>query len=209
MSDDIDAFIISCIAAPYIDDDPYVLNEEEIRFLEQKYEIYAEITRDFDIETGQKASKKDREEIGDVNLADETLTYGEFDFFPLGEVFFTIKHRYDHCLDGVFYDLGSGTGKPVISAALLGDFDCSIGIELLKSLHDMSIEIKGRYDILKYPTQIHMIHGDIFDQDISNASIILANSTCYSHEMILKFGSICLKPGTLAISLSKALPSSA
>jgi len=35
---------------------------------------------------------------------------------------------------GSFYDLGSGTGRAVIAAALLHDFDWCYGIELMDSL---------------------------------------------------------------------------
>lgn len=40
---------------------------------------------------------------------------------------------------GAFYDLGSGTGKAVLAAALLHDFDECKGIEIADSLYDVSM----------------------------------------------------------------------
>lgn len=41
---------------------------------------------------------------------------------------------------GVYYDIGSGTGKPVFAAALLHSFKRAVGIEILKSLHDAAVQ---------------------------------------------------------------------
>lgn len=40
---------------------------------------------------------------------------------------------------GVFVDLGSGLGKAVLTAHLVGGFQKCIGIELLESLHSGSL----------------------------------------------------------------------
>lgn len=47
---------------------------------------------------------------------------------------------------GKFYDLGSGTGKPVIAAAILHNFDVCVGIEILEGLYSMSLDVKAAYD---------------------------------------------------------------
>ena len=44
---------------------------------------------------------------------------------------------------GIFYDIGSGTGKPALAAALLHDFDQVNGIEILDGLYRISLEIQG------------------------------------------------------------------
>ena len=48
---------------------------------------------------------------------------------------------------GIFYDLGSGTGKAVIAAALMHNFAVCCGIELLEGLHTISLEIQNEYNI--------------------------------------------------------------
>lgn len=68
------------------------------------------------------------------------LTYGEIDFISIGEIFKTIGERYGGVPDGgIFYDLGHGTGKGVLAAALVHNFDEVRGIELLEGLYNVSL----------------------------------------------------------------------
>ncbi|CAG9318871.1 unnamed protein product [Blepharisma stoltei] len=216
MNGNIDEFIVACIMNDYKRDDPYILSDAEREEIEAKQMIYQSLISDINIEIGQEASKKDRKLRGDENLSDDTLTYGEIDFIPLAEIIFTIKNRYGGCREGNFYDLGSGTGKPVIAAALLGNFLECKGIELLSSLYEVSLTVKERYDRWvqtqecmlpnnSYP-KVSMILDDIFEYDWSDADLILANSTCYDENMIEKIGKIEVSPGTFSISLSNSLP---
>ena len=46
-------------------------------------------------------------------------------------------------------DLGSGTGKGVLTAALTHRFDRVVGIELLEDLYTESIKMKAAYDAVK------------------------------------------------------------
>lgn len=47
---------------------------------------------------------------------------------------------------GYFYDLGCGTGKPLVAAALLHDFDVCCGIECLEGLFSAAVELVGIYN---------------------------------------------------------------
>ena len=47
---------------------------------------------------------------------------------------------------GVFYDLGSGTGKPVLAAMILHDFTECVGVEYLEGLFSVSQELLGVYN---------------------------------------------------------------
>ncbi|CAM9408534.1 unnamed protein product, partial [Ectocarpus fasciculatus] len=67
--------------------------------------------------------------------------YGEIEFSS----FFKILRKFRPTNGGKFYDLGSGTGKAVLAARLVCDFDCCIGIELLESLHSQAVEVNGNY----------------------------------------------------------------
>ena len=58
------------------------------------------------------------------------MTYGEIDFATMAQIF--------HLLDnegleegGVFMDLGSGSGKVLLSTSILKRFDKLVGIEVL------------------------------------------------------------------------------
>lgn len=47
---------------------------------------------------------------------------------------------------GYFYDLGCGTGKPLVAAAVLHDFDVCCGIECLEGLFTAAVELVGMYN---------------------------------------------------------------
>ena len=76
----------------------------------------------------------------------------------LGIVFEKIKNKYGkpnvgnsgpngflQKRGGIFYDLGSGTGKPLIAAAVLHNFGYCYGIEILEGLYTTSLEIQSSY----------------------------------------------------------------
>ena len=48
---------------------------------------------------------------------------------------------------GYFYDLGCGTGKPLVAAALLHEFDICCGIECLEGLFTAAVELVGIYNV--------------------------------------------------------------
>lgn len=77
-----------------------------------------------------------------------SLTYGEMsDVYPLYTVFQLLskKNLMPPPGSGRFYDLGSGSGRIVIAAALLYPFEAYIGIELLHSLFSISVEVKEKF----------------------------------------------------------------
>jgi len=172
------------------------------------------IIQEFPCSLGKEVSKQERDCM--IN-EDYTLTYGEVDFTSLGETFATIKAQHGGIPSrGVFYDLGSGTGKGVIAAALLHDFAVCKGIEILKGLYDVSAQLKEEYDTVKgeirqnYPElfpqlpEVRFEHGSFFDIDWSDASMIFANSTCFSSEMMRHLGNSNVAPGTIALTLTKS-----
>ena len=120
-------------------------------------EIYDATTQAFPISLGKSVSKKERQERNLVK--DSTLIYGEITFETLGMVFEKIKKVYgipnqgasgsigflQRC-GGIFYDLGSGTGKAVIAAAMLHNFDVCYGIEILEGLYSVSLDTLNAYN---------------------------------------------------------------
>ena len=124
--------------------------------------------------------------------------------------------------EGIFYDLGSGTGKPVIAMSLMHKFKKLIGIEFLANLIKLSQGIKQTYNatinekfkknkkILSFdkPNDIEFIQGDFFKHNWEDASVIFANSTCFSLEMINKIAEKAnkeCKKGTIIITFTKKL----
>ena len=102
----------------------------------------------------QIESRRERNERG---LKDINLTYGEIEFKSFFQVFKWIQKTYkDKDPDawhnafnnpgGTFVDLGHGTGKGILSAAFMHQFERVWGIEILDSLQNISLNLKGVYD---------------------------------------------------------------
>ncbi len=120
--------------------------------------------------------------------------YGEITFDSFSNILKAAGPRKNE----VFYDLGSGTGKAVIMAALLYPFSKSIGVEYLKELYESSAEIGNK---LNNPS-VQFIHQDFNDYDFSDGDVIYLNSyyfyyDMYSPEFMRKME--LLKPGTRII----------
>lgn len=106
-----------------------------------------------------------------------------------------IVERANPKKDGVFFDLGSGIGKPVIASHLLFNFRKSIGIELITELHEQALEIKENLKkIIDPETQNHVtnrklefIQGDIFDSDLREADFIFLNYHIRKSKKFLDF----------------------
>jgi hypothetical protein len=111
------------------------------------------------------------------------------------------------CTGGaVFYDLGSGTGKVVLAAALLHDFSTCCGIELLSGLHSVARTYKQSWDDSKAlsmstctststSTSINVaapalryIQGSILDITVGNwpqdGDVVFANTHCFDPAMM-------------------------
>ena len=111
-----------------------------------------------------------------------------------------IKHSFNTINDGIFLDLGSGTGKPVISMSLMHKFKKLTGVEFLQNLVKLSQQIKETYNKtinekieknkklfnFETPNIVEFVQGDFFKRSWEDASIIFANSTCFSLDMINK-----------------------
>lgn len=123
----------------------------------------------------------------------------------------------------MFYDIGSGAGKGVIAAALLYPFQKCVGIEFLEKLHALALEVQQIYvenipsvfqgnqhlfPLLQQPNIIDFINNDFLKEDWSNASVILANSTCFSIELMLQIGNKAkkeCKSGTIIVTFTKRI----
>lgn len=140
--------------------------------------------------------------------SDPALVYGEIDFFALIAALSLVHPEPSD----VFYDLGAGSGKAVIAAALSYPMQAYHGIELLLPLHQGSTEVKKNLalepamDVVA--TQIHFTHGDILQQDISDADIVFINATGFFSplwdHMVTHLKQ--LKAGTRLLVTSKSLP---
>jgi SAM-dependent methyltransferase len=150
------------------------------------------------------------------NITEDSFVYGEIDFLS----FFSLLEKTRPQPGEVFYDLGSGSGKAVFTAALHYDFSKVIGIEFLKGLHSVAtdnikkaehiIKTHDRYFIPTYQQRISTIdfsNGNFLEYDISDGDIIFINATCFHYylwEKIIESLAL-LKSGSRIIVTSKKI----
>lgn len=143
------------------------------------------------------------------------LTYGEVvDMQLLHAVLECLQDRQllNEANSDCFYDLGSGSGRMVIAAALTKVFQACIGVEILTSLHEIACEVLQGYLTLQaddpsYPT-VQFYHNDLFDlcsHDWTRGGVLYINSTCFDDEMMARLGALAaerLRAGSIVITLS-------
>ena len=138
-------------------------------------------------------------------------------------IFEYLNHEFGNTIrEGNFYDLGSGTGKAVIAMSLIFRFKRLIGIEFLENLFKLSLGVKQNYDKsigdkfdnykqlfnFESPNQIEFLQGDFLKHTWEDTSIIFANSTCFTLNMMNNIGNKAnkeCKPGTIIITFTKRL----
>lgn len=159
---------------------------------------------------GRALSLKGREEM---ELKSKSFVYGEV----VPDTFYEIIQDLQPKPSDIFYDLGSGTGKAIFLAHWLFEFRKCIGIELLDTLYNASVEVMKRYETeikpkLRYKlenSEMQLIHGDILKYDMSDADIIFVNSTCFQEDLMTALDEKleCVRPNAHIITLSKPLKS--
>jgi predicted RNA methylase len=80
----------------------------------------------------------------------------------------------------VFYDLGCGLGKMVFHIGIQYKVKKSCGIEYSKEKYRGSIDIQNKH--CSTFNNINFIHDSIFEQDISDATVIYIDNTMYLKE---------------------------
>ena len=98
--------------------------------------------------SGFSISAMDRER---QDLNDSSLTYGELTEESIVELLAIVQPQPGE----VFYDLGSGAGKPVLWASVLYDWQKCCGIELLTGLYELSLSQSQK--LLTHPEIIKLL----------------------------------------------------
>lgn len=142
----------------------------------------------------------------------EKLLYGELPF----ETWQQIVERAAPKSDGIFFDLGSGTGRIIMASYLLFNFKKSIGIELLEGLHSKALEVKDDFDKVIKPQvekyifgrELTFINDDIFQTDLREADFIFMNHPFKEGDNFARLEEKFLnelKPGTKIVTTIRAL----
>lgn len=148
-----------------------------------------------------------------ITSGSKAFTYGEIN----PEAFYKILKEVVSPSQQVFYDLGSGTGKAVILATLLFDFQKSIGIEYLEPLEKAAEGVLARYKREIEPTlpdkkqkqEAVFVNEDFLQYDFSDGDIIFTHSTCFPEELWTALIKKCeqLKKGTVLITVTRTVDS--
>lgn len=140
------------------------------------------------------------------------LLYGELPFQTWKE----IVEKANPKKDGVFLDVGSGTGRVVILSHLLFDFRKVIGVELLEGLHNKACEVKEIFDKEVAPQisshvancKISLLNQNIFDFDLKEVDFVFMNHPFKDRELfdLLEQKFLAeLKPQTKIVTIIRAL----
>jgi hypothetical protein len=162
---------------------PNVLGEADRTQIEEEFKIYEKLTESFDLTRAKLMSLDEREKLPQDQITSE-LTYGEVDHQSIVTIIRLCKAKYNLQEGGVFCDLGHGTGKAMLAAALTGYFRKVQGVELLKDLCKESENLKLGYQFYCQQRKVDSIPfeaicGDWFEVDWSQADFVLINSTCF------------------------------
>lgn len=80
-----------------------------------------------------------------------------------------------------FYDLGSGSGKAILAAAMVFDMQYYCGIELFNGLHDAALAqkklLEQQSEYKKRAEKIHFINNNFLNVDLHQATLIFINAT--------------------------------
>ncbi|OQS04963.1 hypothetical protein THRCLA_02853 [Thraustotheca clavata] len=130
-----------------------------------------------------------------------SLVYGEIDFFGFAKLMEHVNPQTNQ----VFYDLGHGTGRAVIAAALLyPPLDCR-GIEIVENLFFASENARKASNL----SNVSFVLGDILSSTSwwVDGDIVFVNCTCFTNELFsrVQAKALLMKRGSMFISLTKKL----
>lgn len=144
-------------------------------------------------------------------IDDQAFVYGESHLPSMPLIFQEIRPRQGE----IFYDLGCGSGRLLLYAALSFSFAKCIGVELLDDLVGIAktkIEFcKTRLVELSLPNMmsaVEVIHADFTKIDVSDADVIYIAATCFSNKFMRSLAlSLAdqLTSGSRVITLTKSL----
>lgn len=163
----------------------------------------------------KRESRKERDERRWTRK--QSFVYGEIEF-PAFEA--TLRKVRDDLRPGqdVFYDLGSGAGRPVVAASVLFPFRKCRGVELLAGLTRLARIAKAAFEALDWTLAharpaVDFLEGDITDLDFhdwtADGDVVLVNSTCFDDALLKACADRAegLRPGAFVITFTRPLPS--
>lgn len=176
------------------------LDPRESQSSDPLFNLYSSICSDFPVS------------VGEALAWDSLHIYGEVLYPTLSDIFSILRKR--NLLSGgeIFYDLGSGIGKAVVAASLLHNFSKCCGIELVRSLFEISGKVKENYEKAGtgagHGTRVEFFNADILEFDWSDCDVFFINSTCFDEDFMRRVGEKASRKGVVGISTSKRMDKS-
>jgi len=135
-----------------------------------------------------------------TSSADAAL-YGEI----LPQAFIEMLTYVGACPGMKYYDLGSGFGKTVLLAGLLGLN--ATGVELVDQRWDESCRALQRGVAGGQLQNVTLVHASFLDYDFSDADVVFTDSLAFSEGMVRALAAAArrLRPGALVVS-AEGLP---
>jgi len=170
-------------------------SDSKNKFIDELYQVIDSRTEDvFDglfentgIEVAKHASKSERAEK-DLTK-DRSLIYGEVEFGSFSQVLRKVCTNMPP--GGVFFDIGSGSGRGVMVARMTQDFDACVGVELMDGLADLAENIGEKYEegVKKdlhtgLENRVEFYKADFLEFDWRSGSVVFANSTCFTDSLM-------------------------
>lgn len=164
-------------------------------------EIFTKLYKDID---GISVSLSERNRL---NITSKEFVYGEINF----DSFIELLEKVNPQTEDVFYDLGSGTGKPCIVISLVYNIKKAIGYEILDGLWEISNKILERLkgELKDNLPPIEFRKGNFLEEDLSEGTIIFSHATCFEDSTMEKLEEKLkdLKRGAKIILITKKLKS--
>ncbi|OWZ24494.1 Histone methyltransferase [Phytophthora megakarya] len=133
------------------------------------------------------------QEVDDLSMEDfrRLMTYGEVTVKSFAK---TVLPMLNLDVDDVFFDLGCGTGKILVQAALQTSCKRTIGIELMQNRvqegHKALNRLKERDVPVLKGKQIEIFRGDIFvppeEAQLMDATVVFINNVMFGPQLMLK-----------------------
>ena len=171
--------------------------------------LYDELVGGITTRVGFKASHAGRKRLSEDDQRDSSFHFGEALFRPVACAIEKVKRKYRGLPSeggGVFYDLGSGTGKVCVAAALTHRFDRVVGIEILPELNAWGKEVESRFAGSPHPStqgiEFCMVLGDIRDEPWwDDADLVFCNTLAFSDALLEAVAERLgrLKPGVIIL----------
>ena len=171
--------------------------------------LYDSVCEGVTTRLGFMASHAGRKNLREEEQLDSSFHFGEALFRPVACALEKVKRKYGGLPaegGGVFYDLGAGTGKMCVAAAVTHRFDLAVGIEILPELHAWGQKVARRFAASSHPltqeTEIKMVLGDIREYPWwDDANLIFCNTLAFSEALLDVFAERLsrLRPGVIIL----------